>query len=64
VKDLLDKFTEDVAPEHIFCITPKLKRIVSPQTFGQIGHAFYFVGLWEFARTQCSQSVGEEMIKV
>jgi hypothetical protein len=28
VKDLFDKFTQNVASEHVFCVTPKLKRII------------------------------------
>lgn len=28
VKDLFDKFTQDVAPKHVFCVTPKLKCII------------------------------------
>jgi hypothetical protein len=30
MRDLLDEFAQDVAPEHVFCITPELKRIISP----------------------------------
>ena len=28
-KDLFDEFTKDDASEHVFCVTPKLKRIIS-----------------------------------
>jgi hypothetical protein len=51
VKDLLNKLAQDVAPEDVFCVTPKLKRIIGPQTFRQIGHALCLVSLWELART-------------
>ena len=60
----LDKFAQDIAAEHIFCITPKLKRIVCSQTFSQIGHAFYFVALRELSRTKRNRGVGKEMIEV
>lgn len=29
-KYLFDEFTQDVAPKHVFCVPPKLKRIISP----------------------------------
>ena len=60
----LDKFAQDISPEHILRITPKLKRIVCSQPFGQIGHVFCFVALRELSRTERNRGVGEEMIKV
>jgi len=61
---LLDKFAHDLAPEYVFSIMPELKRIVSSQALGQIGHAFCLVGLCKLARTECRHSVREEVIKV
>ena len=28
IEDLFDEFTKDNASEHVFCVTPKLQRII------------------------------------
>ena len=64
IRYLLDKFAQNIASEHVFCVPPKLERIVCSQAFGQIGHAFCLVILRELSSDKRNRGVGEEMIKV